>query len=155
MRSLIISIFLLFVLGVTPKHTFADPLSPEFPHIEVADLFYAPRFDYTGAFGGYLGGDSSNQIVDWSIGNTIPHSGTMTDDIVFSTSVGNFMDPANWFERLRITKEGNIVINGLEVINSSGQWVGDPIGLAGPQGPQGADGADGAPGAGGATGATE
>ena len=109
MRSLIISIFLFFVLVATPKHTFADPLSPEFPHIEVADLFYAPRFDYTGAFGGYLGGDSSNQIVDWSIGNTIPHSGA-TDDIVFSTSVGDFMNPANWFERMRITKEGNVGI---------------------------------------------
>ena len=113
MRSLIISIFLLFVLGVTPKHAFAEPLNDTFPHIDVADLFYAPLFNDTGlfgAFGGYLGGDSGNQIVDWSIGNTIPHSGSMTDDIVFSTSVGDFMNPANWFERMRITKEGNVGI---------------------------------------------
>jgi hypothetical protein len=113
MRSLIISIFLLFVLGVTPKHVFAEPLNDTFPHIEVADLFYAPLFNDTGlfgAFGGYCGGDLGNQIVDWSIGNTIPHSGSMTDDIVFSTSVGDFMNPANWFERMRITKGGNVGI---------------------------------------------
>ena len=63
-----------------------------------------------GAFGGYLGGDPSNQIIDWSIGNTIPHSGSVTDDIVFSTSVGHFMTPANWKERMRITKEGRVGI---------------------------------------------
>jgi len=112
MRSIIISIFLLFVLVVTPKHVFAEPL-PDFPHIEVADVFYAPLFNDTGifgAFGGYFGGDSGNQLIDWSIGNTIPHSGSMTDDIVFSTSLGDFMNPANWSERMRITKDGNVGI---------------------------------------------
>ena len=155
MRSLIISIVLLFVLGVTPKHAFAETV-PGFPHLELADVFYAPIWNDTGlfgAFGGYLGGDTNNQIVDWSIGNTIPHSGSMTDDIVFSTSVGNFGEAANWFERMRITKEGNIAIGGIVVINSSGQWVGDPIGLPGPRGADGADGAPGAPGADGAPGA--
>ncbi len=134
MRNLIIiSIFLLLVLVVTPKHVFAERLSHDLPYIEVADFFYAPWFNDTGlfgAFGGYFGGDSSNQLLDWSIGNTIPHSDSMTDDIVFSTCIGHFMNPADWFERMRITKEGNIVINGVAVINSSGQWVGDPIGLA-------------------------
>ena len=113
MRSLIISIFLLLVLVVTPKHVFAEPLSDDFPHIDVADIFYAPLFNDTGlfgAFGGYCGGDSSGQFVDWSIGNTVPHSGTMSDDIVFSTSVGDFMNSANWFERMRITKDGNVGI---------------------------------------------
>jgi len=113
MRSLIISIFLFLVLVVTPKHVFAEPLSDDLPHIDVADIFYAPLFNDTGifgAFGGYCGGDSNNQIVDWSIGNTIPHSGSMTDDIVFSTSVGHYMSPANWNERMRITKEGNVGI---------------------------------------------
>ncbi len=112
MKSLIISIFLFFVLVVTPKHVFAEPLLV-YPHIEVADVFYAPLFNDTGvfgAFGGYLGGDSGSQIVDWSIGNTIPHSASMTDDIVFSTSVGHFMNSDNWFERMRITKEGNVGI---------------------------------------------
>ncbi len=113
MRSLIISIFLLFVLVVTPKHVFAEPLSNDLPHIDVADIFYAPLFNDTGlfgAFGGYCGGDSNNQIVDWSIGNTIPHSSSMTDDIVFSTSVGHYMTPANWKERMRIAKDGRVGI---------------------------------------------
>lgn len=113
MRSLIISIFLFLVLVAAPKRVFAEPLSNDFPHIEVADIFYAPIFNDTGffgAFGGYCGGDSGNQIVDWSIGNTIPYSASMTDDIVFSTSVGDFMNPSNWKERMRITKEGNVGI---------------------------------------------
>ena len=116
MRSLIISIFLFLILVVTPKHAFTEPLSPALPHIDVADIFYAPLFNDTGtfgAFGGYCGGDSNNQIVDWSIGNTIPHSVFATDDIVFSTSVGHYMTPANWFERMRITKEGDIIAQGV------------------------------------------
>ena len=32
---------------------------------------------------------------------------------------------------------GNIAINGKEIINESGVWVGDPTGLQGPQGPPG------------------
>ena len=114
MRSLIISIFLLLVLVAAPKHVFAEPLSPDLPHIDVADIFYAPLFNDTGlfgVFGGYCGGDSGSQIVDWSIGNTIPHSSSMTDDIVFSTCLGNYMNPDNWKERMRITKEGTVNIN--------------------------------------------
>ena len=68
---------------VTPKHVFSEPLSDDFPHIEVADDFYAPLFNDTslfGTFGGYFGGDSGNQVIDWSIGNTIPHGDSMTDD---------------------------------------------------------------------------
>jgi Collagen triple helix repeat (20 copies) len=41
---------------------------------------------------------------------------------------------------------GNIAIAGTPVINSSGQWVGNPTGLVGPQGPQGPIGFTGAPG---------
>ena len=35
---------------------------------------------------------------------------------------------------------GGIAINGSQVINISGSWVGDPTGLTGPQGPQGLQG---------------
>jgi hypothetical protein len=45
-----------------------------------------------------------------------------------------------------------ISIAGSAVVNSSGQWVGDPTGLVGPQGPQGATGAQGATGVAGPTG---
>tara|TARA_Y100000310_G_scaffold234043_1_gene236948 strand:+ start:58 stop:1200 length:1143 start_codon:yes stop_codon:yes gene_type:complete len=48
---------------------------------------------------------------------------------------------------------GNLAIGGAEVIDATGQWVGDPTGLVGPQGTQGDTGADGAPGADGADGA--
>jgi len=160
-EKLIISICLLFVLVVTPKHVFAEPLNG-FPHIEVADAFYAPMFNDTGlfgAFGGYFGGDSGNQLLDWSIGNTIPHSGSMTDDIVFSTSLGDFMNPANWFERMRITKDGNIGIGTsspgakLEIGGTAGvDGIMFPDGtlqttatLIGPQGPQGEPGTAGGP----------
>ena len=38
---------------------------------------------------------------------------------------------------------GNVAVAGNEVINSAGQWVGDPTGLVGPQGPQGDPGSQG------------
>ena len=47
----------------------------------------------------------------------------------------------------------SVTINGTTVIDSTGQWVGDPTGLVGPQGPAGADGAQGPIGPQGATGA--
>jgi hypothetical protein len=48
----------------------------------------------------------------------------------------------------------SITINGVQVVNSTGAWVGAPTGLVGPQGPQGATGAQGATGPQGLTGAT-
>jgi hypothetical protein len=47
----------------------------------------------------------------------------------------------------------SVTINGIEVINNMGQWVGDPTGLAGPMGPTGAAGPAGPTGPIGATGA--
>ena len=50
---------------------------------------------------------------------------------------------------------GSVTVNGIPVIDSSGNWVGSPTGLVGPTGPQGpagADDADGAPGPAGPTG---
>lgn len=41
----------------------------------------------------------------------------------------------------------SIAINGQQVIDSEGRWVGDPTGLVGPEGPQGEPGAPGEPGA--------
>lgn len=38
---------------------------------------------------------------------------------------------------------GNIGINGISIINSSGQWVGDTTGLVGSEGPQGPPGPQG------------
>lgn len=35
---------------------------------------------------------------------------------------------------------GDIAVSGISVINSSGQWIGDPSGLIGPQGPKGDQG---------------
>ena len=55
---------------------------------------------------------------------------------------------------LAINGTGNLIINGTPVINSSGQWVGNPTGLAGPAGPQGPMGFAGAPGPAGPPGAT-
>src|SRR5580700_9108563 len=48
----------------------------------------------------------------------------------------------------------SVSVNGSLVINSSGQWVGSPTGLAGATGPAGANGATGATGPTGPAGAT-
>ena len=55
-------------------------------------------------------------------------------------------------EKLDIS--GGVAINGQSVINSSGNWVGNPTGLLGPEGPQGPQGSQGPPGSPGAAGAT-
>ncbi len=52
-----------------------------------------------------------------------------------------------------ITPKSVSIFNVGEVIDSNGQWVGDPTGLVGPEGPQGPAGADGAQGDTGPTGA--
>lgn len=75
----------------------------------------------TGFFSGVVGGDGSpdpgNMNIDWGIGNTAPFQ-SVTDDLVFSTCVGDFMTGTNWKERMRITKHGNI-----------GIWTSTPEGM--------------------------
>lgn len=58
-------------------------------------------------------------------------------------------DGSNWAARLFVPANGPIdavkglQVNGVQVINGSGQWVGSPTGLIGPQGPQGPQGVKG------------
>jgi hypothetical protein len=54
----------------------------------------------------------------------------------------------------RLDVSGGVAVSGTPVINSSGQWVGSPTGLAGPQGPIGFTGATGAAGPAGPAGTT-
>ncbi|MFH1561837.1 MAG: DUF1566 domain-containing protein [Nitrospirota bacterium] len=106
MKRLTILLVLMLGLVIAPtKSAFAL-------QINWADIFVTPNGD-TSIVGGYLGGDgnhSTNEWIDWSIGNCVPFSGAVTDDLVFSTAVGDFMNSANWHERMRITKDGNIGI---------------------------------------------
>ena len=69
-----------------------------------------PRFIHR-VFGGLVGGDGNPgpNSIDWSLGNSVPF-GSMTDDMVFSTSTGDFMVGDNWKERMRITKDGKVGI---------------------------------------------
>jgi hypothetical protein len=102
---------LIFSLVVTPQYAFAD----EDP-FEFADYYFTPIFNsgYLGVFGGYFGGSGDwsdiPTAMDWSIGNTVPFSVTRTDDIIFSTNIGSWINPTDWAERMRITEEGNVGI---------------------------------------------
>ena len=89
-------------LFVYPCLSFAENIS--------ADIIITPSA-YTGFFGGLAGGDGNPgpNSIDWGIGNSVPF-GSMTDDMVFSTSTGDFMTGSNWKERMRITKDGNVGI---------------------------------------------
>ncbi|MFH1050451.1 MAG: hypothetical protein V1779_05910 [bacterium] len=107
MKKLMILLSLVCGLIIAPISAFAL-------QINWADIYVTPNGD-SSIVGGYLGGDgnqvtSPNEWIDWSIGNCVPFSGTATSDLVFSTAVGDFMTPANWQERMRITKGGNIGI---------------------------------------------
>lgn len=107
MRNLMILIFLALGLIVVPGQAVAMD-------IYYADLLITPNND-TSVVGGYLGGDGNkgsgfNDWLDWSIGNKNPFGSSVTDDMVFSTNVGDFLNPADWVERMRITKDGKVGI---------------------------------------------
>ncbi len=112
MRNVIIVLMLLICsLAVTPKYAFTDEDPWEFADIHIAPIFNAGLL---GPFGGYMGGSGDFSdlptAMDWSIGNTVPFSPTATDDMVFSTTTGSWVNPLDWVERMRITKDGNVGI---------------------------------------------
>jgi len=78
------------------------------------DLVITPKTN-PNFFGGYVGGDGDfvgdpAGYIDWSIGNGQPYSGVITDDLVFSTNIGDFNNYDDWKERMRITKDGLVGI---------------------------------------------
>ncbi len=83
-----------------------------FADIVGADIFITPNTN-ADPLGGYIGGDISNGY-DWSIGNRQPFSPTSTEDMVFSTNVGDYMNPDDWKERMRITKDGKVGIGTMD-----------------------------------------
>lgn len=76
-----------------------------------------------------------------------------------SNEIGFLSTSGSWIFKVQnggdINLYGSVIAsNGVEVINRSGQWVGDSTGLVGPQGPAGPAGANGADGADGVATAT-
>ncbi len=104
MKSIII-LMMICGLVVMPKNTFAAA--------SLSDMFVTPNGDLS-FFGGYLGGDGDwsdpNGALDWAIGNRTVFSPLNTEDLVISTCVGDWHLPADWLERMRITKDGFIGI---------------------------------------------
>jgi len=98
-KRIVILIALILGLVIAPNSGFTL-------NIQSSDIFLTPETD--DFLGGYLGGLGVWDI-DWSIANSCPFS-AKSDDMVFSTCIGNYSDPANWIERMRITNEGNIGI---------------------------------------------
>ncbi len=79
-----------------------------FAQIERARIFIASD---SNEFAGFAGGNEvQGQGADWAIGNSRPRQTTLTDDMVFSTCIGDWRDPDNWIERMRITQNGNVGI---------------------------------------------
>lgn len=80
---------------------------------------------------------------------------TLSEDLLSGLSFGHGGTLARLSAAGRMDVLGGVSIGGALVIDQTGQWVGDPTGLAGPtgaQGPQGVQGPQGAPGAQGAQG---
>ncbi len=86
--------------------------SSAFTQIQWSDRVIIPESNYTS--GGFYGGDGERDIpgewIDWCLGNYLPGSGLISDDMIFSTNVGNFMVPGDWYERMRIKENGQIGI---------------------------------------------
>src|SRR5574341_1174000 len=65
---------------------------------------------------------------------------------------GNYVGIGTNVPSAKLDVSGDIAIMGIPIINSSGQWVGDPTGLIGPEGPRGPAGPAGPTGPTGPTG---
>jgi len=90
-------------------------------------------------------------------GAHVTTGGVRTDDMIFGTNIGDFNLDTDWFERMRITKDGNVGINTtnpnakLHIGGTAGvDGIMFPDGtlqlsaqLIGPQGPQGDTGPQG------------
>ena len=89
-RNWILSCSLLFSFLITSSFGYAQ-------EAYLSNIFITPSEDID-FFSGYLGGDGDSENpehwLDWSVGNCTPLGGTKTNDMVFSTCTGNFLDPA-------------------------------------------------------------
>jgi hypothetical protein len=74
------------------------------------------------------------KLFNWDFWSTPPH--------IFSRNTGNVgIGTRNPVAKLDVF--GNIAINGVEIVDASGKWVGDSTGLQGAEGPQGPPGPQG------------
>lgn len=109
MKGIITIVFLVCGLFIVQNPAFTQNLN-----IEFADIYIAPETNNSGFFSGFAGGDggdtSTDQWIDWSIGNSTPFSSTRTNDMIFSASIGSFLNGVNWIETMRITNGGNVGI---------------------------------------------
>lgn len=107
MKRSFIALSLAFLLSLAAGSAYSQK-------IESADIFITPNANPS-AFNGYFGGDGNaasglDNWIDWSIGNNVIFSGVVSDDMVFSTNIGDFSNGSDWFERMRITKQGDVGI---------------------------------------------
>lgn len=70
------------------------------------------------------------------------------------TIAGNNVGIGTMIPAAKLDVKGNLAINGTQVIDSAGNWVGNPTGLIGPRGPQGLQGPQGDRGPAGSSGST-
>jgi len=83
--------------------------------VTVDDLFISTNLPGVG--GGFIGGDGDlgdPEGLDWMMGNCVPFGYTTTSDLIISTCDGDYMNPENWKEVMRITKEGNVGIGTMD-----------------------------------------
>jgi hypothetical protein len=90
------------------------PMSAYTQTIQDSDVFITPQSN-PAFFAGYVGGDGDpgsglRSYIDWSVGNGVPFNSYGLDDMIFSTNVGDFLEPNDWLERMRITKDGYVGI---------------------------------------------
>jgi hypothetical protein len=85
-------------------------------------------------------GLSAFKFLSWDFWDNPPH--------IFTRNIGNVGIGTN-NPTAKLDVSGNIAINGIEIIDTSGRWVGDLTGLQGPPGLQGEQGPAGPQGPGG------
>ena len=105
MKNFMILLVLVCGILMVPATTFSQA-------VEWANKFIIT--ENSAAKGGFFGGDGDRdnplQWIDWSITNYIHGNDPTFDDMIISTNVGDFMNAADWYERMRITKGGDVGI---------------------------------------------
>jgi hypothetical protein len=122
---------LLFCFGICAMFIVLSCFAATATSMGTKDTDTSPGVGQTTLKTTYLKNLYSFKLLSWDFWDNPPH--------IYARNSGNVGIGTN-NPTAKLDVVGNIAINGLEIIDASGKWVGDLTGMQGPQGPQGEQG---------------